>query len=333
MDNNSPFIPKMKRILFAALLPLLLLTGNTGCNHPRPAAANDSIDSLSLRMGLLPTLDCLPFYIAEEKGIFDTLGLDIHLITYSCAMNCDTAFLRHHLDCSVSDIVKAQVWNAENDSIRALMTTNLRLFLLTSRQARIMNTESIKEKILAITRNSVCDMTLDNISRSVKLGSDEVNKPQINDFDLRMSMLVQNQYDGALLPEPYASMAQQRGARRVSDSDLFCKGLSLVVTHLSTINRRRGDLELLVKAYNIAVDSINASIDKGLGHQIILSLPVNGLENDTTLQLSRFSHASLPSDSSLTAARTWATGRRLIPAKKAPGQLLDSTFVKVHHNP
>ena len=244
-------------------------------------------------------------------------------------MNCDTAFLGHHLDCSVSDIVKAQVWNAENDSVRALMTTGLRLCLLTSRQARIMNTESIKEKIIAITRNSVCDMILDNISKSVKLGSIEVNKPQINDFDLRMNMLVQNQYDGALLPEPYASMALQRGARRVSDSNLFCKNLSLLVTHLSTLQDRSGDLELLVKAYNIAVDSINTSIDKGQGHDIILSLPVIGLENDTTLQLRRFSHASLPNDSSLTAARNWATGRKLIPAKKTAGPLIDSTFVKV----
>ncbi|MBR3454238.1 MAG: hypothetical protein IKH26_02830 [Bacteroidaceae bacterium] len=322
----------MKRILFAALMPLLLLMGNTGCNHPSPTVANDSIDSLSLRVGVLPTLDCLPFYVAEEKGIFDTLGLGIRLFTYSCAMNCDTAFLRHQIDCAVSDIVKAQVWNIDNDSVRALMTTNLRLYLLTSRQARIMNTESIKEKIIAITRNSVCDMTLDNIARSVKLGSQEVNKPQINDFDLRMNMLVQNQYDGALLPEPYASIAQQRGARRVSDSDSFCKGLSLFVTHLSTLQQRRGDLELLVKAYNIAIDSINARIDKGQGHDILLALPVIGVENDTTLQLSHFTHASLPSDSSLTAARTWATGRNLIPAKKTAGQLIDSTFVKGHNN-
>ncbi len=313
-------------------MPLLLLMGNTGCNHPSPTVANDSIDSLSLRVGVLPTLDCLPFYVAEEKGIFDTLGLGIRLFTYSCAMNCDTAFLRHQLDCAVSDIVKAQVWNIDNDSVRALMTTNLRLYLLTSRQARIMNTESIKEKIIAITRNSVCDMTLDNIARSVKLGSQEVNKPQINDFDLRMNMLVQNQYDGALLPEPYASMAQQRGARRVSDSDSFCKGLSLFVTHLSTLQQRRGDLELLVKAYNIAIDSINARIDKGQGHDILLALPVIGVENDTTLQLSHFTHATLPSDSSLTAARTWATGRNLIPAKKTAGQLIDSTFVKGHNN-
>lgn len=317
----------MKRLFFAALMPLVLLMGHTGCTST-PPSANDSIDSLSLRVGVLPTLDCLPFYIAEEKGIFDTLGLNIRLLTYSCAMNCDTAFLGQHLDCAVSDVVKAQVWNAENDSVRALMTTDLRLYLLTSRQARIMNTESIKEKIIAITRNSVCDMILDNISKSVKLSSLEVNKPQINDFDLRLSMLLQNQYDGALLPEPYASMAQQRGARRVSDSDRFCKDLSLLVAHLSTVEKRQNDLKLLVKAYNIGVDSINAYIDLGQGHDLITALPINDLENDTTLTLRHFRHASLPNDSSLTAARTWTTGRQLIPAKKQVGQLIDSTFVK-----
>lgn len=316
----------MKKILFAAFLTLLLLLGQTGCNQKREVV-NDSIDSLSLRVGILPTLDCLPFYIAEETGIFDTLGLNIHLISYSCAMNCDTSFLRHHLDCAMSDIVKAQLWNAENDSVRGLLTTPLRLYLLTSRQARIINVESIKEKIIAITRHSVCDMLLDNISRSVKLGSEEVNKPQINDFDLRMSMLVQNQYDGALLPEPYSSLAQQRGARLVSPSDRFCQDLSLLVAHRSTLEQRPNDLKLLVKAYNQAVDTINARIASGSGHSLLSALPITDIETDTTLTLRPFSYATLPNDSSLTAARTWAVGRKLLPAKKTDTTLIDSTFV------
>lgn len=322
----------MKKLLFTALLPLLLLTGNTSCNNTPSDAANDSIDSLSLRVGVLPTLDCLPFYIAEEKGIFDTLDLNARLVTFSCAMNCDTAFLRHHLDCTVSDIVKAQVWSEENDSLSVIMATDCRLYLLTSRTARIMNPESIKEKIIAITRNSVCDMILDQIARSVKLGSQEVNKPQINDFDLRMNMLVQNQYDGAVLPEPYASMAIQRGARRVSDSDRFCKGLSLLMAHRNAVEKRRGDIGLLVKAYNASVDTINKYIDQGRGLELLASLPVVGVESDTTLVLSHFKHAALPNDSSLTKARTWAEGRKLIPAKKTTKLQIDSTFVNKTRN-
>ena len=57
----------MRKLLIAALVFLVLLTTHTGCNKPRPVV-NDSIDSLSLRMGVLPTLDCLPFYIAEERA-------------------------------------------------------------------------------------------------------------------------------------------------------------------------------------------------------------------------------------------------------------------------
>lgn len=318
----------MRKLILAVLLPLLLLILPTGCDIKNTVNTNDSIDSTTLRMGVVPTLDCLPFYIAQDKGIFLNLGLDIQLFTYSCAMNCDTAFLRRHLDCSVSDIVKAQIWNADGDSIHGLMTTDLRLYLLTSRQARIMNKESIKEKIIAITRNSVCDMTLDHISQSVKLQQNEVNKPQINDFDVRLGMLTQNQYDGALLPEPYASMAMQRGARRIGDSKDYCKDLALLVAHHNTVKDRHNDLALLVKAYNIAVDTINSHIKADQGRQLLSSLPVNGLENDTTLVLSPFRHAALPTDSCLAKAKEWAQGRELITTKSTYKNLIDSAFVK-----
>ena len=39
-------------------------------------------DSLALKIGVLPTLDCLPVYVAKEHGLFDTAHADIRLVQF-----------------------------------------------------------------------------------------------------------------------------------------------------------------------------------------------------------------------------------------------------------
>ncbi len=54
----------------------------------------DSIDRASLKVGVMPTLDCLPVYLAYEDSIFLKQGVTVHLYRYNAQMDCDTAIVR-----------------------------------------------------------------------------------------------------------------------------------------------------------------------------------------------------------------------------------------------
>ena len=41
-------------------------------------------DSAALKVGVMPTLDCMPIYLAKERHLFDTLGADIRPKVYTC---------------------------------------------------------------------------------------------------------------------------------------------------------------------------------------------------------------------------------------------------------
>ena len=45
--------------------------------------------------------------------------------------------------------------------------------------------------------------------------AEALNRPQINDVKLRAEMLNLGQYDGAILPEPYATICVDSGGNRV----------------------------------------------------------------------------------------------------------------------
>ena len=110
----------MKRILYI-ILPFVI-AGLFSCNDSK----DDSVveyDSTALHVALVPTMDNLPLYYAKETGIYDSLGLNIELLTYSSAMDCDTAFTNGEADGVVSDIVKANLWRSRGDSVKVVMRT------------------------------------------------------------------------------------------------------------------------------------------------------------------------------------------------------------------
>lgn len=66
----------------------------------------DSIDRASLKVGVMPTLDCLPVYLAYEDSIFLKQGVTVHLYRYNAQMDCDTAIARKEVEGTVTDLVK-----------------------------------------------------------------------------------------------------------------------------------------------------------------------------------------------------------------------------------
>lgn len=296
----------MRKLFY--ILICVLCTGFLDSCHPSESTT-ESEDSTALRLGVLPTLDCLPFYYADSVGLYDSLGLSVRLVTFDAAMDADTAFRNGQIDGIVTDLVKATIWKC--DSVQIVMNGDLRLWLVTALNARLLKAESLKEKIIGITRHSSLDFFADQILSSASLQSIDLNKPQINNIKLRTLMVDQNQYDGALLPEPYASEAVARGAKRLaSTADLKLANMMCVVFPDSTVKAREDEVKAIQQVYDLAVRKLNADSTLTLldffpaEHR--LDLP------DTLFTPAPFSSSTQPSDSLKRKIELWAKGRGLI---------------------
>lgn len=317
----------IKQVLACTLAAALLLSCNK--NAEKETKQTSDYDSLTIRLALLPTVDCLPFYYAKEEGLFDSLGIKVKLKTYRAAMDADTAFCGTTADAIWSDMVKACIWRSRGDSVHVVMATQLDLYLMTAYSARIRQISSLKEKIIGITRHSAVDLTTDWILSRAKFLSTDLNKPQINDLKLRCYMVDQNQYDGALLPEPYASECEARGARRVIGTPELGLNLSAVVFKDSVLARHKEDIPKLKQAYDIAVRQLNqliASYDSLETDSVLMAsedapqlllmkyIPKNrSIEiPDTLVKYPQFLPANTPSDSAFARAKRWCQGRTLL---------------------
>lgn len=219
------------------------------CSHGTTTAdTNTDSDSTVFRIAILPVEECKPFVVAQQHGMFDTLGFEVRLDTFMAAMDADTAFINGWADMLVTDSFRMAYLNTviNGQTINSVITDTLQLSMLTTASSRIKSTKSLKEKIVAVTRNSAIDHFADIVMDRAKLKREELNRPQINDIRLRANMLNLDQYDGAILPEPYATQCEEQGARRIAMSK---ETLMKVVVKSTTQKQRKDDIQRITAAY------------------------------------------------------------------------------------
>ena len=205
-------------------------------------------DSMVIHIAVLPTEECQPFYVAQQRGLYDSLGVVVQLDTFLAAMDADTAFMNNQVQLLVSDSLKDRYLNriTKKDSIISIITDTLRLSMMTGKPTRIKSINSLKEKIIAVTRNSAIDYFADQTMDKANIKREYLNRPQINNIALRADMLNLNQYDGAILPEPYATQCEELGAYRINS---LKAPLMQVLVKKSVMKKRKQDILKVIEAY------------------------------------------------------------------------------------
>ena len=216
-------------------------------------------DSAALKIAVLPTLDCLPLYVAEHYQLFDTISGGVRLKHFTAQMDCDTAIERGRVEGVVTDLVRAVRMQQQGTKLRYVTVTNAYWQLITNRNARIHQLKQLDDKMVAMTRFSFTDMLTDKVRDSVKLKEERVFKVQINDVHVRMLMLQNNEMDALWFTEPQASMARLMKHQVVYDSRSTKIQPGVIAFREKEMRHpeRAKQLQLFVKAYNQACDSIN----------------------------------------------------------------------------
>lgn len=258
---------KTVSIVCLLLLLLVVVLGVASCGQSYDEARRISReerarlqreDSLALKVGVLPTLDCLPMYVAKERALFDT-AVDIRLKTFKAQIDCDEALRTGRLEGNVTDIVRALRLQKRGLDIDFTSSTNAYWQLVSNRKARIKQLSQLNDKMLAITRYSATACLADLAIDSVKLKQENVFRVQINDVNLRLRMLLNNEMDAALLTEPQATTARLFKNPVLMDSRDKDLRLGLIVFTVKALKdkRRKQQIDVFVKGYNAACDSIN----------------------------------------------------------------------------
>lgn len=262
-------------------------------------------DSLALKVGVLPTLDCLPMYIAKERALFDTAA-DIRLKMFKAQMDCDEALRKGHLEGNVTDIVRALRLKSHGLDIDFTSSTNAYWQLISNRKARIKQLSQLNDKMVAMTRYSATALLSEYAVDSAKMKQENVFRVQINDVSLRLKMLLNNEMDAALLTEPQATTARLYKNPVLMDTRDKDMRLGLIVFTNKALKdkRRKQQIDVFIKGYNAACDSLNKF---GVRHyaSVIEKYCQTDTKTITALPQMKFKHIEKPRQKDIDRASRW----------------------------
>lgn len=214
-------------------------------------------DSAALKVAVMPTMDCLPLYVALERGFFKAQGVDVRLKLFMAQMDCDTAIAHGRVEGMVSDLVRTERMQ-QDMPLRYVAATNAYWQLITRRNARIRQLKELDDKMVAMTRYSVTDRLTSIAVDSAQLKTERVFRIQINDVNVRLNMLLGDELDAMFLTEPQAAQARMMKHRVLMDTRHMdiCPGV-LAFSEKALKNKDRNkQLTQFLKAYGQACDSL-----------------------------------------------------------------------------
>lgn len=254
----------MKKLVFGFIALLMLAACGQSYEETKRLNRQQRLklwreDSAALKIAVMPTLDCLPVFVAKERQMFDT-AVDIRLKRFNAQMDVDTALIRNRVEGAITDLVRAEKMIKEGTPLRYEAATNAYWLMISQRQLRITNFKHLDDKMLAMTRYSVTDMLGDMAVDSAKLAAERVFRIQVNDVNIRLKMLENGEMDAVLLTEPQASQALIKKNYVMLDTrkqDMQMGALVFRTKDMGDSKKRQHQMDVFMKGYKQACDSIN----------------------------------------------------------------------------
>lgn len=301
----------MKRLLIGIVAALVLFSCGQSYEETKRITKAQRLklfreDSAALKVAVMPTLDCLPIYLAKDHQMFDP-AVDVRLKRFAAQMDVDTALMNDRVELGVTDLVRAERMMKQNTPIEYLTSTNAYWQLITNRNARITNLKHLDDKMMAMTRYSVTDLLGDLAVDSAKLKAERVFRIQINDVNIRLKMLENNEMDALLMTEPQAAQARLLKHKAILDTrnlDLQMGAIVVRSKGMDDISRKK-QMAAFVKGYNTACDTINAN---GVAKYRDLVMKYCGVKReavDTIPKNLKFNHVAKPREKDIERAQKW----------------------------
>jgi NitT/TauT family transport system substrate-binding protein len=243
-------------LLLAAVAPLAT-----------PARAQDLP---TLKMGLLPILDVLPFYVADQQGYFEEEGVAVELIPVSSALERDQLLIAGEIDGMLNDLVSTGIFNQDEPVVqivaqaRRAYEDHPQIRILAAPRSNITIVEDLRGKEIGISENSLIHYVTQRVLEEAGLPADQWTYRAEPNIPVRFQLLMEGQMPVVTLPDPLAQAAIEGGAILIADDTALVEqefSQSVLSFRTTVIEDQPEAVEAFLRAWMRAADDINADPD------------------------------------------------------------------------
>ncbi len=294
----------------------------------RVAPASES----TLKLALLPILDSLPAYVAQQEGYFEAEGINVEIISVSSAPERDQLIAAGEADGMINELVSTMFINKNDTQVRIVRVARTAtekdpvFRILASKSSGITDPNQLTGNQIGISEGTVIEYVTDRLLESAGISAEEVTKVAIPRISDRLALLGAGELSAAVLPDPLASLAVQGGAVVVLDDTAEPEyGLSVISFRNEILEKKPELIRAYLRALEMAVDDINANPGQYQG-----ILREKGLVPDvliTSYQIPPFPPAAVPTESQWEDALNWVVENSLIPDRLDYGDSISDQYL------
>ncbi len=237
------------------LITLSLALTLTGCNQAEPS---------TLRIAVLPILDTLPMYVAEQNGYFEAEGLQVELAPVKSPRERDALIQAGEADGMLTDLHGVGVLNKETPQVKVVAKARKAyddspIFrLLAAPGSEIESPADLAGVKIGVSQNTVIEYITDRMLEGSGLTADQIAVEEITAIPVRFEQLMNGQVQAATLPDPLASGAMAAGAKLIVDDSQFTSySQSILAFRVASIEEKRDAIVGFLNAWNKAVADLN----------------------------------------------------------------------------
>lgn len=226
-------------------------------------------EDTSLKVGLLPILDILPFYVAEQKGYFEAEGISVEFVPVKSAQERDALMQAGEIDGMLNDLISTGLFNRDEVQIKIVATARRgypespQFRVLTAPGSGISSAQDLAGVPIGISQNTVIEYITDRLLEAEGLSSDQIEILEVSAIPVRFEQLMEGQIQAATLPDPLAQGAMAAGATLVVDDSQHVQySQSVLSFSTEAIESKPSTIGKFLNAWNRAVQDLNGNPDQ-----------------------------------------------------------------------
>lgn len=245
----------MKNKFILASLSLILLL--SACASPAEPA--------TLKIAVLPIIDTLPMYVAQQEGLFAKHGVSVEFVPVASAPERDQILAAGQADGTINETLAVMAFNKASVQMQvvryALRPTegHGHFFIIASGKSGITDVNGLKGVEIGVSQGTVIEYVTERILQAEGFSRDEIKTIAVPKIPDRMALLASGELKAGVMPDPLASLVVAQGGVIVADDSTYPEyGFSVISFRKAVIDANPKAVEGFLAAIEEATVLVNA---------------------------------------------------------------------------
>jgi NitT/TauT family transport system substrate-binding protein len=323
-----------KALLSGALLAGMALAA---CGPQTPESAAQPTEQAAepegpLQVALLPILDSLPYYVAEEQGYFEDAGLEVEVVPVASGLERDQLMQAGEIDGMLTELSTVATFNQDEVTVRAVVSArkayeDAPLFrVLAAPDSGIETPAELAGVPIGIAQNTIIEYITTRLLEAEGLSADEIVGESIPAIPERYQLLMEGQIAAATLPDPLAQSAIEQGAVNVIDDSAHpAFAVSVLGFSEEALTEKPEAVRRFLAAWDQAAGDINADPEAFRGLLLEkVNVPPNVQE---TYAIPPFPRAEVPDEDQWADVLAWLGDKGLVESDLPYGESVTDEYL------